>query len=309
MSSLHFISDWRQHIDEFLRSAKRPLIVVLGPTTSGKTDISICVAQAYLPARNIEIINADSRQCYQYLDIGTAKITREEMRGVPHHLLSVLDPKTECTIAWYQKEATRLIEEIHARGHIPMLVGGSMLYISSIIDGLQPIAGDPVIRKRLEDDYDQDAGIGLHKRLSKIDRETAAGTARQNKVYLVRAMEIFETTGRVKSDQLHSVDCPYQTLIIGVHREREQLIDRINRRTHQLIRSGWIEEVRSLLDHGYSIGDPSMKSHGYPEIAQALIDGADPLLAESVIAAKTRQYAKRQMTWWKPDQRIKWIAL
>ncbi len=311
MAALHFVQDWREELRTFLQTARVPLLVVLGPTASGKTSASIDIAQWLGLELGVtaDIVNADSRQCYRHLDIGTAKIRPEHMHGIAHHLFSVLDPKDECTIAWYQREATSMIDAIHKRGNVPMLVGGSMLYISAIIDGLQPIAGDADIRKQLECEYEQDAGQSLHRKLSAIDPQSAASIPRQNKVYLMRAMEIYRSTGRSKTEGLRRVDCPYDTLLLGMYRERKELCAAIDTRTTSMLQSGWIDEVRSLLDKGYTSSDAGLVSHGYREIALAILAGDDPMNLDTVIAAKTRQYAKRQMTWWRGDERIGWIEM
>lgn len=311
---------WQKHLDSFLAAKpEKPLIVLLGPTASGKTALSIRIAQ-HLKSKQktLEIINADSRQCYKLLDIGTAKITEKEMQGVPHHLLDVLDPKEECTISWYAERATKAIDEIHARGNVPMLVGGSMLYISAIIDGLQSMtASDPVVRKRLSDEYDVDAGVSLHTKLKRVDPESALVIPRQNKVYLLRALEIFETTGKPKSAQKMKSSCPYDLLIFGIDADPEALRVRINERTDVMLKSGWIEEVKGLLERGYKAEDPGMKSHGYRDIIEALNSPHPPTPSPSSgegelcekIASQIRRYAKRQRTWWRGDERIKWIAL
>lgn len=316
---------WQQHLDDFFSlQPKKPLIVLLGPTASGKTGLSIRIANFLASKkRSVEIINADSRQCYRFLDIGTAKITAKEMQGIPHHLLDVLDPKEECTISWYASEATKVIDAIHARRNTPMLVGGSMLYLSAVIDGLQSMtASDPAIRKRLSEEYDADLGVALHARLSSVDPESAAAIPRQNKVYLLRALEIFETTGKPKSAQKSKRTCSYDLLILGVDADPEVLRERINERTAVMLKSGWIEEVRSLQDRGCTTDDPGMKSHGYREViewqkseeGQKGQDDADrsgrsaSALIEK-IASQIRRYAKRQRTWWRGDDRIKWISL
>lgn len=305
---------WQQYLEDFLSSKpKKPLIVLLGPTASGKTSLSIHIAK-YLESqkRSAEVINADSRQCYKFLDIGTAKITKEEMQGIPHHLLDVLDPKEECTISWYAGEAMKAIEAILARRHLPMLVGGSMLYLSAVIDGLQSMtASDPVIRKRLSQEYDVDQGVALYAKLSKVDPESAAIIPRQNKVYLLRALEIFESTGKPKSAQKSKSSCPYDLLILGVETDLEVLRLRINDRTSAMLKSGWIEEVKGLLERGYKAEDPGMKSHGYRDIFDRVRvrdgdGGLDGELSEK-IAGQIRRYAKRQRTWWRGDERIKWI--
>ena len=302
-------ADWRSEVDSFLgRTPQKPLIVVLGPTASGKTGFSIRLAlelrkDGFLP----EIVNADSRQLYRYLDIGTAKITEAEMAGVPHHLLSLLDPKEELTIATFQRLATAAIDAVHGRGGIPMLVGGSMLYISALIDGLKPVASDAALRERLGREYDADDGIALMKRLEEIDPVSAAGIPRENKTYLVRSLEIFETTGKPKSSQAEREPCPYDLLILGIDADPEALKKRIDERTAQIFAVGWIEEVRGLRDKGYAATDPALKSHGYREILAALEAGTDPRASQAGIAAQVRQYAKRQRTWWRGDERIRWI--
>lgn len=290
---------------------RRPLIVFIGPTASGKTALSIKVASSLNNelAVTAEIINADSRQFYRFMDIGTAKIKPGEMNGIQHHLLSVLDPKDPCSIAWFQKEAAGIIEEIHGRGNIPILVGGSMLYISSIVDGLKPLPSDPVLRKRLSEEYDMDQGVTLHRRLAQTDPLSAISIPRENKVYLLRALEIYEQTGKPKSAQKIRVVSPYDLLIFGMDVPREELNARINARTKLMMESGWIDEVRRLLDLGYAADDPGMRSIGYREIAAFLQDSeGDRIKLSETIASKTRAYAKRHMTWWRRDTRIRWIS-
>ena len=304
-----------QMLKEFINTPSHSLVVILGPTGSGKTDFSIRLAQELRrEGKSPEIVNADSRQFYRFLDIGTAKITHEEMQDIPHHLLSVLDPKEGVTIAWYRERALALIDEILNRGSLPILVGGSMLYISAIIDGLELLPpADPAVRSRLDEEYEKDRGFTLHRRLQDIDPGSAALIHPNNKPYIIRAMEIYESSGGVPSQEKRRSLCPYDLFIIGMHWPREILIRRINERTEKLLRSGWIQEVQELLRRGYSIDDPGMQSHGYREI----VDGLGSGLGEEEImkrygeeiAAKIRQYAKRQMTWWKGDKRIRWINL
>lgn len=295
-----------QRLKDFLAQAKKPLIVVVGPTASGKTSLSVELAKEI---GTTEIINADSRQLYRFLDIGTAKITEEEKQGIPHHLFDVLDPREETNAAWYKERAEECIEQIHARSGIPMLVGGSMLYISAVIDGLTFTApSDPALRARLESEYDADNGAALYSRLVGIDPETASVFSQNNKPYVIRAMEIFETTKKKPSEARTKNPCPYELLIIGIQRSPKELKERINKRTEELFRRGWVDEVKGLLKKGYSADDPAMKSHGYREIIENLQSGS-PITQEIVheVAANTCRYAKRQMTWWRPDSRIEWI--
>lgn len=256
-----------------------------------------------------EIINADSRQLYRHLDIGTAKITEEEKRGVPHHLVDVLNPDEEATIAWYKEQATKVIADCHARKVVPLLVGGSMLYVSAVVDGLDPLPkADPDLRKRIEKEYDEDDGWTLFEKLEKIDPATAYAFDKQNKVYVVRAMELYAMTGIAPSKLKKTIPPPYQSLMLGLRWPRETIVKRIDERTKQMLRSGWIEEVEGLIDRGYGPEDPAMKSHGYKEIMAWLSseERNEEELAD-VIARKTRAYAKRQATWWDQDDRIRWI--
>ncbi len=242
-------------LHSFLAGASNPLIVILGPTASGKTSFSIDLA-SNIPGA--EIINADSRQLYKYLNIGTTKITDGEMRGIPHHLLGVLDPKEEATAAWYQNEAKKIIGDIHARGHVPILVGGSMLYVSAVTDDL------------------------------KFPTERNLRSPLQTRKNMKPRDDLF----------VMGMECP-----------RHEIMLRINERTAELFKRGWVDEVRSLLKRGYGPNDPAMKSHGYREII-AWLETCTPSLSElqEQIAAKTRQYAKRQLTWWKHDSRIHWVS-
>ena len=312
VASLHTAAEILQELRLFLDSRPRkPLIVILGPTASGKTALSIRIAKQLRDGDlSAEIINADSRQLYRHLDIGTAKPSAQEMKGIPHHLFSVLDPKEPCTIAWYQREALQVIDEIHARKNIPLLVGGSMLYVSSVIDGLQPLPpSDPTLRKRLSDAYDLDGGEALHAKLTSVDPVSAAGIPRQNKAYVIRALEIFESSGKPKSTQKRRDHCPYDLFIIGLSVPKAELDRRIVLRTEQMFDAGWAEEVRRLSALDYTSADPGMISTGYRDIIRALNDGTDPRLLTTDIAKQTRQYAKRQMTWWRRDLRIRWITI
>lgn len=302
-----------QQLQNFINSSRRPLVVVLGPTASGKTAFSIGLA---LSVGDAEIVNADSRQLYKYLDIGTAKISPKEMRGIPHHLLDVLDPKEAATAARYKQDAERVIHEIHSRHHVPMMVGGSMLYLSAVIDGLEfPDSSDPWLRKSLAEQYDRDGGASLYKKLLEADPDTALAFSKNNKPYVVRAMEIYEHTGRKPSDARRQSASPYDLFILGIERTREELRRRINERTEELFKKGWAEEVRSLIARGFTERDPAMNSHGYREIMHQwkmengiLKKEVCRMLADR-ISAKTRQYAKRQLTWWKKDSRIRWLRM
>lgn len=301
----------RQEIQNFLHISKNPLLVILGPTASGKTDYSIRLAQEIQKetGRGVEIVNADSRQLYKYLDIGTGKVTREEMRGIPHHLLDVLDPTEEVTAAWYKEHATKTIDTILGEGKIPLLVGGSMLYLSAIIDDLQfPEKGNEDNRKKLEEEYRKDGGQSLYQKLRQVDPETADAFSQDNMPYVVRALEIYEQTGKKPSEARQKGKSRYDLFILGMQWERTEMKQRIEKRTKELFQKGWIDEVQELLKRGYKPADPGMKSHGYREIMEYLQSGLhDQEALEATILRKTQAYAKRQMTWWKQDGRIRWV--
>ncbi len=232
------------------------------------------------------------------------------MRGIPHHLLDVLDPTQEVTAAWYKERATGIIDEILAAGDIPMLVGGSMLYLSSVIDDLRfPQKGSEAVRKKLEEEYNKDGGKALYQKLRAIDPDTAASFSRGNMPYVVRALQIYEEAGEKPSKVRGRGSSPYDLLIFGMHREREEMKTRIEKRTRELFEKGWMEEVRDLIKQGYTEDDPGMKSHGYRQIMQFLKTGSgDFATLQSSIVRRAQQYAKRQMTWWKRDGRIRWVS-
>lgn len=313
-----------------LRQFARPLVVVLGPTASGKTASSIEICEYIASDKeggwmSAEVINADSRQLYRGLDIGTAKITSAEARGIVHHLIDVLDPQQPANIGWYQEHAMPIIDDCIARRCVPMLVGGSMLYLSAIIDGLQPLPSvEPSLRTALEQELAKGGAVAMHRRLSMIDPEAAATVDPRNGIYLIRALELAEVHRQPLSTLKSLRSCSYDLFIIGIHRPREELVRRINERTSALFAAGWVEEVAGLLTRGVRIEDPAMQSHGYREIAEALgkesrsmnqevREGAvnevknDTVLMER-ISANTRRYAKRQQTWWRGNERIRWVT-
>jgi len=328
---LHFIREsmikrnsepdnWQLLVRDHVLKSYKPLIVVLGMTASGKTKFSLQLAH-YIDKElkedfaewksGAEVVNADSRQLYRGMNIGTAKITEEEMDKIPHHLIDVLDTQEEVTAAWYKKEAERLIGEIQERNNVPILVGGSMLYISAIIDGLVPLdAADPALRSDIEEEYESDRGVTLHKQLMDVDPKTAAAFHHHNKPYVVRATEIHRMTGKKPSEAKAAKECHYDLLMFGMHWSKNDIDERINKRTEQLFDQGWIQEVEQLLENGVMSADPGMKATGYREIAGWLAHPESMDREELIerISKKTRQYAKRQMTWWKSDERIQWLT-
>lgn len=297
---------------DFLCVTEKPVVVVLGHTASGKTALSIHLAKVMhgvFRRECMEIVNADSRQFYKGFDIGTGKILPQEMQHIPHHLLDVLSPADQVNVAWYQEQALGVIQDTHARHAKPMLVGGSMLYVSSIIDGLMPLPErSEDLRSRLQDEYDFDEGKTLHARLSKIDPQLAETTSANNSVHLIRAMEIYELTGKPPSSLKKKSKSDLSFFIIGCEVETSRRKAAIEERTRELFHAGWVNEVGHLLASGIRLDSPAMQSLGYREIAEAIVGGSvDEEELISNISGLTYKYAKRQMTWWKRDERIRWL--
>lgn len=294
-----------------LARAKSPLLVLLGPTASGKTALSVALAKRVTAecGRPCEIINADSRQLYRTLCIGTAKVTSAEMQGVPHHLLDVLDPSEPVTAAWYQERAYVAIDDVLSRGAVPLLVGGSMLYLSAVVDGFSFVETDASSRAVLENRLASEGADVLWEELRSLDPEAAATVDRRNGVYLVRALEIAMQLGSVAGQKQKQAP-RYDVLQLGLAWPREELTKRIALRTEQMFAAGWTEEVRMLLAEGIAPNAPALISHGYREIVAWLQAGAhEEALSElkKSIVSQSCAYAKRQMTWWKRDGRIAWL--
>jgi len=333
MSQVRSTSSWQQiqsDLRKFLSNTTVPLIVIVGHTASGKTGRSIEIAKLvneWKGEGTSEIVNADSRQLFKGFTIGTAKITYNEMEDIPHHLIDVLDAHKAVTISWFKEHAETVIKEIQNRKHVPILVGGSMLYVSSVIDGLLPLPErSEEVRAKLTDEYDKDKGVSLHHRLQHIDPQTAKNTSPNNTVHLIRAMEIYELTGNPPSKMKTKTQVPYDLFIIGCRVDAAKRKEVIEKRTKLLLENGWIDEVRALLVTGVSEAAPAMESVGYREIAEYLKchpEEACPELRPRVeggftetscfeeltmtIHKKTLHYAKRQITWWRRDERIRWI--
>lgn len=302
---------WQEAIDAHLESSSKPLIAIVGPTASGKTALSFEVVD-YLRTKHLsaEILNADSRQFYRGLSIGTAKATEAERARAPHHMIDILSPEEELSAAEYRVQTEEHIERILQSKGIPLLVGGSMLFVSAVTDGLT-FAGkvDPAVREALEEEYDLDQGHALYAELLENDPATAERFHKNNKPYVVRAIEILRTTGEKPSAQKQK-NPSFDVLMLGVRVDRDILNKRIGERVKKMFVDGWLHEVEGLLGQGVTINSPAMKSLGYCEIAEYLQsenpESLDALI--ETISSKTRHYAKRQMTWWKGDERIVWVS-
>ena len=286
------------------------LIAVIGATGTGKSDFSLDLAQA-LGRRSLtaEVVNADAMQLYQGMDIGTAKLSPDHRRGISHHLFDVLSPAEEAAVSSYQEQARKVIEEILSRGHVPILVGGSGLYVSSVLFSFDFPGHDDEIRTRLEHELNTLGASALYTRLSELAPEVAARIDAQNPRRIVRALEVVEVSGNGASlgELPESPTHWLPTTIFGLRTPREELVTRLDRRVEHMWENGLIDEVRSLEKQGLRDGVTSQRAIGY---AQALdfIDGT--LTQQQAIEQTqvlTRRYARRQVSWFKRYQDVHWL--
>lgn len=285
---------------------KKPLIVIVGPTAVGKTAVSIELAKRF----DGEIVSADSRLLYRGMDIGTAKPTEAERSGIPHYLVDVADPDENWSLALYQREAYRVIDEIHMKQKLPFLVGGTGQYFRSIIEGWQipPQRPDPELREALNRWADEIGSEALHKRLQTLDSDAATNIDHRNVRRLVRALEVIFKTGERFSELRRKQECPYRPIILGIERSREELYRRIDLRIDMMIEQGLVSEVRSLLEKGYPLTLPTFSAIGYGEIIKYLQEEMSLEETIALIKKNTRIFVRRQANWFKPDDpRIIWF--
>lgn len=290
---------------------KLPLIVLLGPTAVGKTALAVELAARL----NAEIISGDSMQFYRYMNIGTAKIRPQEMlaadgRLILHRLVDIIDPDEPFSVADFQMRAGEEIAHVLSRGKLPLLVGGTGLYIQALCDGYQlsqEAAADENLRSRLRGEYEQLGALALHKRLAQVDPVSAAHIAPADQKRLIRALEVFENTGRPISLQRRAAESPYNLLLFGLTRERAALYERIEQRVDIMLAAGLQNEVERLLSMGYTPDLKSMQGLGYRQICGYLMGELAYDEAVNLIKRDTRRFAKRQLTWWRRDARIHWF--
>ena len=282
--------------------------ILVGPTAVGKTAVSIPLAQKL----NAEIISADSRQIYKYMDIGTAKPSGDELKGVPHHLIDVLELEESYTAGQFAEDAKQIIGEILSRKKIPLIVGGSGFYIKALVEGIfDTPSRDDNLREALQEEAEEKGSDILYKRLQEIDPEYAETMHPNNIKRIIRALEIYEVTGEPPSehfDEEHE-GLPYPYTFIGLKRLRQTLYDRINRRVKQMIEDGLVEEVQSILGMGYTGEENALQTVGYQEILDFLADKITLETAIREIQKNTRRYAKRQMTWFRNQHDVTWFDL
>jgi len=283
-----------------------PLVIICGPTATGKSDLAVEVAQAI----NGEIINADSMQLYRGMDIGTAKLSLAERGGVPHHLLDILDVSQDASVAHYQSLARNVIDNLRSQNKAVVIVGGTGLYIKSIIDEMNFPETDPQLRLQLEAEAEQLGAAELYSRLRLLDPEAAAAIEPANTRRIIRALEVIEVTGKP-----YSANLPSDTSLrypdahhFGLSVERSNLAPRIEARVSRMWQKGLVAEVGSLIEQGLLDGATAQRAIGYAQvIAMKRGDIDEPTAIEETITA-TRQYVRRQETWFKRDSRIQWIA-
>lgn len=291
-----------------MKELKKPLIVLTGPTAAGKTELSIALAKKL----NGAIISADSMQVYKYMNIGSAKIRPEEMQGIRHYLVDVLDPREEFHVARFQQMAKEALEEIYRNGQLPIVVGGTGFYIQALLKDIDfdESSGELPCRKELEETARREGGAVLYERLKQVDPEAAEAIHPNNVKRVIRALEFYQETGQPIS--LHNKEQkekqpPYTYAYFVLNDDRARLYERIDRRVDRMVEQGLVEEVRWLKEHGYDRSLVSMQGLGYKELFPYL-DGTCSLEeAVEIIKRDTRHFAKRQITWFKREPDVIWL--
>lgn len=287
---------------------KSKVIVIVGPTASGKTSASINVAKKI----NGEIISADSMQVYREMNIGTAKVTKEEADGIKHYLIDVVNPNEIFNVTKYKELAENAIEEILAKGKIPVIVGGTGLYVSTLINGIEfaEVGEDIEFRKQMTALAEEKGAAYLHNELRKVDSVAAETIDMNNVRRVIRALEIFKLTGKTKTqlDIESRKEVKYDYRVYGIDTPREELYNRINVRVDKMFEEGLLEEVKNVTSK-YEISSTAIQGLGYKEVIE-YIDGNigyDEMVEK--LKMETRRYAKRQITWFKGEKKIKWCPL
>ena len=288
----------------------KPLIILTGPTAVGKTALSIRLAKAI----GGEIISADSMQVYRRMDIGSAKITKEEMMGVPHHLIDVLEPDEEFNVTVFQKLAKAAVEEIYSRGNIPIVAGGTGFYIQALLNDIDFTENgeDTSIRDELEALAKEKGADHLHGMLLAIDPESAEQIHANNIKRVIRAIEYYRQTGERISEhnkREREKESPYDFLYYVVNTDRDILYQRIDQRVDEMMKQGLVQEVKELKDSGCTRNMVSMQGLGYKEILDYLQGECTLLEAVYLLKRDTRHFAKRQITWFKRERDVKWLNL
>ncbi|MBN8234532.1 tRNA (adenosine(37)-N6)-dimethylallyltransferase MiaA [Halobacillus kuroshimensis] len=287
----------------------KPMVAaVVGPTAVGKTKLGVQIARKF----NGEVISGDSMQIYRTMDIGTAKVTREEMQGIPHHMIDIKDPEESFSAAEFQRKVQSLIHEIQKRGKLPVLVGGTGLYIQATLFDFEftEEKKDEAVMKRLEEEAAVQGPVHMYEKLQSLDPDQAAKIHPNNSRRVLRALEIYETTGKKMSEQeaAKAWDSPFTPLLIGLEMDRERLYERINNRVDQMVEEGLVEEVRRLYQAGLKDAQ-SMKAIGYKELIPFLEGKMELQEAVDLLKRNSRRYAKRQYTYFKNKLDVHWYEV
>lgn len=281
------------------------LVVIAGATATGKSDLAVELAKKI----GGEIVNADSMQLYRGMDIGTAKLTQDERRGIPHHLLDLVDVSTDVNVAWYQEQARSVIDQLLAQGIPAIVVGGTGFYIKAILDDLNFPDTDPAVREKLTLEAEKIGGDALHKRLGILDPAAAAAIPRENVRRVIRALEVIEITGKPFTANLpreNSTKYP-DALQFGLTMDRELLDLRVDKRVEMMFEKGLVAEVEQLIGQGLLEGKTARAALGYAQVISMLAGDISLEQAISDTKLATRQYIRRQETWFRRDQRISWL--
>lgn len=285
------------------------ILVIVGPTASGKTRMAVELAQRH----NGEVISADSMQIYRTMDIGTAKPTQEEMGGIPHHMIDVADPEEDFSVARYVEMAARCMDDVLARGKLPIVAGGTGLYIDSLLSGrtFAPFSPDSALRGELERELAEKGGQAMLEALAQVDPEAAQRLHPNDHKRIIRALEVYRSTGKTITQhnrETQAIPPRYDALTIGLaFQDRQAMWRRIDQRVDEMVAAGLEDEVRRLLTSGISPKCTAMQAIGYKEFTQALSGEMTWQEAADVVKLRSRQYAKRQLTWFGRNPNTRWV--
>lgn len=285
---------------------KPKVIVIVGPTASGKSDCAIELAKRI----DGEIVSADSMQIYKEMDIGTAKVTDEEMSGVKHYMINIVNPDEDFNVAMYKKMAEEALEEIASKGKMPIVVGGTGLYINTLVNGIEfsEIDKDEEYRKELEKKVSVEGIDGIYEELKSVDPEAANIIDKNNVRRVIRALEIYKVTGKTKTelDKESIKETKFDFLMYGIKTDREELYNRINKRIDYMMEQGLVSEVEEL-NKKYKMSKTALQGLGYKEVIEYINGNCNYDEMIEKLKMETRRYAKRQITWFKRDERITWV--
>jgi len=280
-----------------------PVVAVVGPTATGKTALAVALA-ARLGG---EVVNADSMQLYRGMDIGTAKPTTDERGGVPHHLMDLWHVREPASVAEYRERARAEVDRLRAAGVVPLLVGGSGLYVRAVLDELEFPGTDPALRARLLAELDAVGAGELHRRLGGVDPAAAAAILPSNGRRVVRALEVVELTGRPFAASLPDPRPHYPAVVLGVDRDPAELDDRVAARVDRMWQQGFVDEVLTLADDGLREGPTASRALGYAQVLRQLDGDLDPATAREETVRTTRRFVRRQRSWFRRDAAVTWL--